>query len=87
MDNNIIQSYFFKKDIFPNNDIIINWLIDNNLNTTQKISEHKYYYKVKFLSEKKLKLQGYNIIRKPFKEGIMINIAFKSPIINSFVSF
>jgi len=83
----IIQSYFFNKSNFTNHDIIINWLIENNLPITQKISEHKFYYKVKLLSEKKLKLQGYNIIKKSFKEGIMINIAFKSPIINSFVSF
>jgi hypothetical protein len=84
---NIIQAYFFNKSNFINHDNIINWLIENNLPITQKISEHKFYYKVKFLSEKKLKLQGYTIIRKPLKESILINIAFKQPIINNFVSF
>jgi len=83
----IIQAYFFNKSIFINNENIINWLKENNLPISQKISEHKFYRKVKLLSEKKLKLEGFNIIRKPFKEGIQINVAFKQPIINNFVSF
>lgn len=83
----IIQAYFFKKDTFPSNENIINWLLENNLPISQKISEHKFYYKVKLLSEKKLKLEGYNIIRVPLNNNIMINKAFKNPIINTFVSF
>ena len=85
--DDIIQAYFFNKLIFPSNENIINWLIDNNLPITQKISEHKFYRKVKLLSEKKLKLEGFNIIRVPLTDGIMINKAFKNPIINNFVSF
>ena len=84
--NDIIQAYFFKKDIFNNEDII-DYLLNNNLPITQKISEHKFYYKVKLLSEKKLKLEGYNIIQKPLTNDIKINIAMKPIIKNNFVSF
>lgn len=82
----IIQAYFFNKDLFNENDVL-DWLISHDLPINQKISEHKYYLKVKLLSEKKLKLEGYNIILTQFDTGIKINKAIKSPIKNSFVSF
>jgi hypothetical protein len=82
--NEIIQAYFFNKNDFDDKKII-KFLIDNDLPTIQKISEHKFYYKIKLRSEKKLKLEGYNIIRKQYKEGIQINVAFKPPLINNFI--
>lgn len=84
--SNIIQAYFFKKDKY-NEEEVIKYLIKNNLPTNQKISNHKYYYKIKLLSEKKLKLDGYNIIKKQLEESILINTAYKQSIINNIVKF
>ena len=82
----IIQAYFFNKNKYTEEDVN-NYLIHNNLPTTQKISNHKYYYKIKLLSEKKLKIDGYNIIKKQLEESILINSAYKQPFINNTVSF
>jgi hypothetical protein len=85
-DNEIIQAYFFSKELF-NDDDIIKWLIENKLPTIQKISSHKFYKKIKLCSLKKLKLEGYDIIFKDYKTGIKINLAVKRPIRSSFVEF
>lgn len=82
----IIQAYFFRKEHYDEKKII-KYLLDHDLPTIQKISEHKYYYKIKLRSEKKLKLEGYQIILKPYQENIMINIAIKHPLINNLVKF
>lgn len=86
MSNEIIQAFFFSKELF-NDDDIIKWLIDNELPTIQKISTHKFYKKIKLHSLKKLKLEGYDIIFKDFKTGIKINLAVKRPIKSSLVQF
>jgi hypothetical protein len=85
--SNIIQAYFFNKIKFNNEEEVIKYLVENNLPTNQKISNHKYYYKIKLLSEKKLKLDGYNIIKKQLEENILINTAYKQVILNNIVSF
>ena len=90
MDNDkqeVIQAYFFSKIQFKQDSDIIKWLIENEISTIQKISDSKYYYKIKLFSEKKLKLQGYTIIRKQFKENIQVNIAFKQPLKQNFIEF
>ena len=84
--NEIIQAYFFNKELF-NDDDIIKWLIENDLPTIQKISTHKFYKKIKLYSLKKLKLEGYDIIFKDYKTGIKINLAVKRPIKSTFVEF
>jgi hypothetical protein len=84
--NNIIQAYFFSNELFNDNDIV-KWLTENNLPTIQKISQHKFYKKIKLYSLKKLKLEGYDIIFKDFKTGIKINVAVKRPIKSTFVEF
>jgi len=90
-ENNIIQAYFFSKEHFDEKKVI-KYLLDNDLPTIQKISESKYYYKIKLRSEKKLKLQGYQIIFKPHHDNnneniIYINIAMKYPLVNNLVNF
>jgi hypothetical protein len=84
--NEIIQAYFFDKITFSEKDVIA-FLIKNNLPTSQNISDGKYYYKIKLYSEKKLKLEGYNIIQKYYEQGIKINLATKPPLLNNYVKF
>lgn len=85
--NEIIQAYFFCKSSFLEKDII-KWLIENDIPTIQNISEGQFYRKIKLYSEKKLKLQGYNIIKKQYKPGIKINLAVKIPVkVNNYVIF
>lgn len=86
MNNNIIQAYFFSKELFNDNDII-KWLIEHNLPTIQKISTHKFYKKIKLYSLKKLKLEGYDIIFKDYSTGIKINLAVKRPIKTALITF
>jgi hypothetical protein len=83
----IIQAYFFSKNQFREDSDIIKYLIENEIPTIQKISDSKFYYKIKLLSEKKLKLQGYTIIRKQLKENIQVNVAFKQPLKQNFIEF
>jgi len=84
--NEIIQAYFFSK-IKYDEPAIIKYLIENDLPTIKTITDNKYYYKIKLLSEKKLKKEGYQIIFKEYKPDIMVNLAYKKVLINNFVEF
>ena len=56
----MIQSYLFAKNNFTEDDVK-NFIIENNIKKL-KISDNKFYYKIKLLSAKKLRQEGYNLI-------------------------
>jgi hypothetical protein len=55
----MIQAYFFDKSNFTEDDVK-NFIINNNIKRI-KISDNKYHYKIKMLSAKKLREQGFNL--------------------------
>ena len=56
----MIQAYFFDKNKFTEDDVK-HFIIENNIRKL-KISDNKYHYKIKLMSAKKLKQEGYNLI-------------------------
>jgi hypothetical protein len=79
----MIQAYFFDKSKFSEDDVK-HFIIENNIGKL-KISDNKYHYKIKLMSAKRLKQEGYNLIIQKLNDYQVCKAS--KPEINSLCKF
>ena len=79
----MIQAYFFDKNNFTEDDVK-SFIIENNIKRL-KISDNKYHYKIKMLSAKKLKQEGYNLILQKLNNYLICKAS--KPEVNNLCKF